>query len=93
MLSISEREGNRTVAPDIDGRPLQPTEILPPAARPRARAHRARFACPAGQAAPLRAHERRGTFGDAAPGKGLERGGGPRGGARHTPRMEDSRRN
>ena len=93
LLSISEREGNCTVAPDIDGKPLQPTEILSPAARPRAGAHRAPFACPAGQAAPARAHERRGAHGDAAPAKGLERGGGPRVGARDTCRMEDSRSN
>jgi hypothetical protein len=93
LLSISEREGNRTVAPDIDGKPLQPTEILSPAARLRARAQRARFACPAGQAPPLRADERRGALGDAATVRGLERGGGPRVGARDTCRMETSKCN
>ena len=93
LLSISKREGNRTVALDIDGRPPTPTEILSPAACPRARAHRARFACPSGQAPPLRADERRGTFGDAATVRGHERGGGPRVGARDTCRMEDSRSN
>lgn len=93
LLSISEREGNCTVAPDIDGRPLQPTEIHPPRAQRGAGAHRAPFACPLGQAPPIRADERRGTFGDAAPAKGLERGGGPRVGARDTCRMEDSRSN
>lgn len=93
FLSISRRKGNGTVAADIDGRPLQPTDIYPPAACPRARAHRARFACPQGQAPPLRADERRGAHGDAATVRGHERGGGPRGGARVTCRMEDSRSN
>ena len=93
FLSISRRKGNRTVAADIDGRPPKPTEIHSPAACPRARAHRARFACPSGQAPPFRADERRGTIGDAATVRGHERGGGPRGGARDTCRMETSRSN
>ena len=93
LLSISEREGNRTAAPDIDGRPPTPTKISSPAACPRARAHRARFACPLGQAPPLRADERRGPIGDAAAERRHERGGGPRVGARDTCRMEDSRSN
>lgn len=91
FLSISRRKGNRTVAADIDGRPPKPTEIHSPAACPRAGAHRAPFACPSGQAPPLRADERRGAFGDAATERGHERGGGPRDGARFTCRMETSR--
>lgn len=88
-----ETQGMPPLTADIDRRPPTPTEIPSPAARPRARAHRARFASPSGLAPPLRADERRGTFGDAATVRGHERGGGPRVGARDTCRMEDSRSN
>ena len=88
-----ETQGPPPLTADIDRRPPTPTVILSPAACPRARAHRARFACPSGQAPPLRADEHRGAYGDAATVRGRKRGGGPRVGARNTPRMEDSRSN
>ena len=86
MLSISERKGNRTVAPDIDGKPLQPTKIPSPEAKRRARGCKPRFACPKGQAAPVRAHERRGPIRGRSPRKGAQAGRGtPRRSEIYTP--------
>lgn len=77
LLSISRREGNRTAATDIDGRPPQPTEIYSPEAKRRARGGQPRFARPSGRAAPVRAHERRDPSGALPASAGMSGAGAP----------------
>lgn len=93
FLSISRRLGNCTNAADIDGRPPKPTEIYPPRAGRGARGVSRVSPAREGRQRPLGRTSDADPSGDAATERGHERGGGPRGGARVTCRMEDSRSN